>query len=447
MVYLAEHMALSSYRAIKRISKSHTGYQQLMQEVHILKSLKHPNIPIVYDIEEDENYSYIIEEYLEGESLKAYRLRLSNLSEKSVLDFTFQICDLIQYLHSFQSGILYLDLKPENIIVYQGRLKLLDFGAAIYQKEYKSVEKHFGTKVYMAPERLENQADQRSDIYSIGCLIYFLVTGSNYQPSQVSRKWIWIFVRNHGFFRIMERCLQSNPDKRFQSVPELWKSLYKLRKSGKFSNQSVISYQVAVAGSESRVGVTHIALLLARYAMEMNQNCVYVEWNQQSFLKKVDKICPAVKKVDNFYKLEHIRMIDRESFDDLSETSFQMIIKDYGVLNDENQKEFLEEELPILVLGTLPWEWEHSLHCLRMFCDCEQVLFLPNCANKVSSKHLEKELKGYPYVSVPYLTFFNQYHFSRKERKFLDSVMKYVVFLKERRGKEKDKNINAEEFL
>ena len=68
-----------------------------MKEVHILKSLKHPNIPIIYDIEEDEKYSYIIEEYLKGESLKAFRLRLSYLDERSIVDFTFQICDLIQY--------------------------------------------------------------------------------------------------------------------------------------------------------------------------------------------------------------------------------------------------------------------------------------------------------------------------------------------------------------
>ena len=67
-VFLAVHLGLEEYRAVKRVSKSFLNYEQFRREALILKELRHPGIPIVYDVEEDENYSYLIEEYLEGDS-------------------------------------------------------------------------------------------------------------------------------------------------------------------------------------------------------------------------------------------------------------------------------------------------------------------------------------------------------------------------------------------
>ena len=90
-VYLATHLGLQEVRAIKRISKASEGYRQFRKEGLILKSIRHPGIPIVYDLEEDEDYGYLIEEYLEGESLYALVKRLGSLSVKAAADLGIQI--------------------------------------------------------------------------------------------------------------------------------------------------------------------------------------------------------------------------------------------------------------------------------------------------------------------------------------------------------------------
>lgn len=351
-VYLAEHILLGTYRAIKRISKHQVGYHQLMNEVHILKSLNHPNIPIIYDIEEDENYSYIIEEYLEGESLKAYRLRLSHIDERSVLDFAFQICDLILYLHNLESSVLYLDLKPDNILINKGKLKLLDFGAALYEQQYADAGCYLATLNYAAPERWSNKADQRSDIYSIGCLLYFLVTGVNYQPSYCARRWAGIFVRNRRIYKLIEQCLKPEPSERFQSVEELMRKVELLSGKGELSKKNaVMSYSIAIAGSETRVGVTHTALAIASYVNTIHHNVVYVERNQSGFLKRFADTYPGVKEKQGCLMLNGIRFLEQEVKD-----VYQFCIYDYGMLTLDNIQSFLAQENRAVVVGGKPWE-------------------------------------------------------------------------------------------
>ena len=111
-VFLAEHIKLNSYRAIKCISKNHPLYELQRKEAQILKNLKHSCIPIIYDIEEDKDGSYIVEQYLEGDNLNDYVMSNGTLSEDIIVRFALQLCDLIQYLHSTTRPILYLDLKP-----------------------------------------------------------------------------------------------------------------------------------------------------------------------------------------------------------------------------------------------------------------------------------------------------------------------------------------------
>lgn len=400
-----------------------------MKEVHILKSLKHPNIPIIYDIEEDEKYSYIIEEYLKGESLKAFRLRLSYLDERSIVDFTFQICDLIQYLHTFHTGILYLDLKPDNILVYKGKLKLLDFGAAVYAEEYKDTSFHMATPGYMAPERLKNLADERSDIYSIGCLLYFLVTGTLYQPSCVSKKWTWILIRNHRFYKLIERCIKVAPSKRFQSVEEVKNYVRKVPRIGEINKESsVMSYCIALAGSEGRVGVTHIALALTSYVSKINGNSIYVEWNESGFLKEFVTYYPEVKERDGYWYVKHTRMQAREDWiSDTRKSHYRFIIKDYGKLSEANLEEFLRERNRILVTGTKPWEWKRTMFWMDKLCDCESILYMFNLSNEENQQKIMRNAFCKFCISVPYLKklFYDSDY--QKEKIVFDSVIRYVV--------------------
>lgn len=428
-VYLARHVVLDTYRAIKRIPKKHKAYGKLMKEVHILKSLKHPNIPIVYDIEEDEKYSYIIEEYLPGESLKAFRMRLSHLDERSIVDFTFQICDLIQYLHSFQTKILYLDLKPENIVIYKGQLKLVDFGASVYDAEYNENFCDMGTPGYFAPERLNHQADERSDIYSIGCLLYFLVTGTAYQSTCVSEKWAWILVRNRKIYKLIERCIKVVPSQRFQSVTELKNCLKKVQGKEKANHvSSVMSYSIALAGSDRRTGVTHIALAITSFMARVNRSAVYVEWNENNHLRELVTCDSRVKKKEEYYQLYHTKMREKEQCLEESEMEqYRFLIKDYGKLTERNLEEFLKEKHPVIVSGEKPWEWNKGLYWMDKLCDCENVMYIVNLSNEAKLHQIAEGVFCNHCIHMPY---FADPFFEKgigKEGAVLEKLIQYIV--------------------
>ena len=121
-------MELEEYRAIKQVAKTCTDYSQFRKEALILKTIRHPGIPIVYDLEEDEDYSYLIEEYLEGDSLYALISETGHFSKAMTIRYGIQICHLVNILHSARpTPILYLDLQPKNLIICHDTVKLIDF--------------------------------------------------------------------------------------------------------------------------------------------------------------------------------------------------------------------------------------------------------------------------------------------------------------------------------
>ena len=176
-VYLATHLVLDEKRAIKRISKASQAYSRFRQEGLIMKSIRHPGIPIVYDFEEDESYGYLIEEYLEGDSLFDIVREQGALSAARTVSIGIQICHLVHHLHSARANpILYLDLQPKNLLLCRGTVKLVDFGRAALAGETGGA---VGTPGCAAPEQYAGEVpDERTDVYGVGAVLYFLRTGS-----------------------------------------------------------------------------------------------------------------------------------------------------------------------------------------------------------------------------------------------------------------------------
>ena len=114
-------------RAIKQIPRKEADATPVLSEALLLKNLKHPGIPIVFDLEEDEKNIYVIEEYIAGESLEAFALHQSKISEKKIIQIGIQLCDILIYLHGQKpSPLLYLDMKPEHIFLCAGQVRLVD---------------------------------------------------------------------------------------------------------------------------------------------------------------------------------------------------------------------------------------------------------------------------------------------------------------------------------
>lgn len=131
-VYLAEHIRLNVYRAIKCIPKDTSLVSSPSSEATLLKNLNHPGIPIIYDIEEDEHFFYIIEEFIQGQSIDTF-VSYQKISHELLIKLGIQLCDILDYLHHLMPyPILYQDLKPEHIIVCGNQIKLIDFGIASF---------------------------------------------------------------------------------------------------------------------------------------------------------------------------------------------------------------------------------------------------------------------------------------------------------------------------
>lgn len=151
-------------------------------EAHLLADLMHPNLPRIYEHFAENDRSYLVMDFIEGQTLEEY-LGLKGggpLPVDQVITWAEQLCDVLNYLHSHQPPIIFRDLKPANVMISEsGHVYLIDFGIA---RIFKPGKQHdtvaLGSPGYAAPEQYgKAQSSPRSDIYSLGALLHHLLTG------------------------------------------------------------------------------------------------------------------------------------------------------------------------------------------------------------------------------------------------------------------------------
>lgn len=236
-VYLAENVNLETLWAIKKISKNDNLVKKLPIESNILKKLNHPALPRIVDIIESREYIYIVQDFIEGISLDKKLEKAGKFSEKKVIKWSKQICDVLIYLHSYKPNpIIYRDMKPSNIILTPwGDIKLVDFGVA---REYKNSNKndtvYIGTRGYAAPEQYGGgQSNVKTDIYSFGVTLFHLLTGQGPHKFQSGIKLPESFRGNisHKMIQVISKCTRYNPEERYQTAYELKKDIEELERN------------------------------------------------------------------------------------------------------------------------------------------------------------------------------------------------------------------------
>jgi serine/threonine protein kinase len=251
-VYKAEHRLMGRTVALKTVrgefTNSPTAVSRFRNEVRSAARLSHPNIVTAFDAEHAGSIHFLAMEFVDGESLDQVVARSGPLSIEHAIDVVQQVADGLQ--HAFGHGMVHRDIKPQNLMLDEaGRVRILDFGLARFVRDEFSEasssgvsagitaeHRTLGTPDYIAPEQVSDArtSDIRSDIYSIGCTLYFLLTGQppfpNGSPMETMSAHLHLQPPSIATFRndvpasvasIIEQMIAKSPDGRFQTPDEL----------------------------------------------------------------------------------------------------------------------------------------------------------------------------------------------------------------------------------
>jgi serine/threonine protein kinase len=230
-VYRADDLTLGQPVALKFLPDDAARDQNLLErfknEVRIARRVSHPNVCRVYDVGEVESHVFFTMEYVDGEDLASLLRRIGRLPEDKALDIARQLCAGLAAAHT--KGVLHRDLKPANIMLDgRGQVVITDFGLAGVADQIRGDEVRSGTPAYMAPEQLEGkEVSTRSDIYSLGLVLYEVFTGKRAFSAESlrahgdrtpSRPSSVVKDLNPVIERVILRCLEAEPSARPANV-------------------------------------------------------------------------------------------------------------------------------------------------------------------------------------------------------------------------------------
>lgn len=221
-VLLVQHVE-SQRIYVKKVQRVYNKdvYQTLMK-------LHDRHIPQIYECVEDDGQLTIIEEYVQGESLSEHIQKNGVYTETEVVSMIQTLCRVLDLLHHFHPPIIHRDLKPENIIMTNdGILKLVDFNTAKqFRADQESDTVLIGTREFAAPEQYGfAQSDARTDIYALGVMINYLLTGRYPKEKLYHSENDQKRYRGGALADIIGKCTAFSPDMRYQDISELQKAL------------------------------------------------------------------------------------------------------------------------------------------------------------------------------------------------------------------------------
>jgi eukaryotic-like serine/threonine-protein kinase len=238
-VYLAEDQELGRRVAIKILNDRHANDAQFIErfrrEAKNAAALNHPNIVSIYDRGEAEDTYYIAMEYLDGRTLKELVVGRGPAPVNVAVEYARQILSALRFAH--RHGIVHRDIKPHNVLVdREGRVKVTDFGIALAgTSQMTEAGSIVGTAQYLSPEQARGtEVDQRSDLYSLGVVLYELLTGQTPfdgdTPVEIAMKHLSATPRPPSQIRrdvprdldlVVMRALAKDPSARYQSADEM----------------------------------------------------------------------------------------------------------------------------------------------------------------------------------------------------------------------------------
>src|SRR5574341_126768 len=268
VVYKAQDTKLDRTVALKflphHLTESEQDKARFIQEAKAASALNHPNITTIHDISENMGAQFIIMEHIEGPTLK--ELSSSELALKNIIEIAIQLCQGLQAAH--QKQIIHRDIKSDNVKIAPGnRVKIMDFGLAKLKSATPLTKAGttVGTVAYMSPEQAQGrEVDQRTDIWSLGVVLYEMLTGKlpfrgeyeqaiiysilNEEPELVTSLRSAIPVELE---QVLDKALAKNVNKRYENADELLRDLRQVQQNLKNSTSPVSSKSIAVLPLEN----------------------------------------------------------------------------------------------------------------------------------------------------------------------------------------------------
>lgn len=345
-------------------------------------------------MEEDEEAYYIIEEYVEGESLEALMLQSSFITLNFIYQTLLEVANILDYLHHLKpKTLIYQDLKAEHVIIGKDGVRLIDFGIATYLEEPGNKFQNYGTPEFCAPEKSAQAiVNVQTDVYSIGKLLEELINAEGERESQC-------------LMHIAKKATSLDLTERYDSVGAFRADLveYMQSKKNPISKKHLLK-KIVVAGSQPRIGTTHISISLTDYLNQQNILCVYRE-------KNLSKDMKIAMEQDGFSK--EGGLYRRKNFLGMPEYGEGVMVQvpqdavevlDYGA---DIEGALLEEgDMFLLVIGSREWEWENTEAAYEKVKHKEGLFLISNYGNKKQSKLQAKKygttVYGFPLDESPF---------------------------------------------
>lgn len=251
MVFEADDLLKKTTVAVKILKEEfaadEVSVQRFINESKAVLMLSHPNIVKIFDVSVKGEYKYIVMEYIDGITLKAYMQRKGMLSVKETIAYSIQILRALEHAHL--GGVVHRDIKPQNIMLLRsGQIKVTDFGIAKLPdaKTLTATDKAIGTVYYISPEQAagEKGIDRRTDLYSVGVLMYEMITGKlpfdGENPVSIALKQISEEPKPprelnpdipEGLEQIILFAMEKDKDKRFQTATQMIDLLKRVREN------------------------------------------------------------------------------------------------------------------------------------------------------------------------------------------------------------------------
>ncbi len=251
MVFEADDLLKKTTVAVKILKEEfaadEVSVQRFINESKAVLMLSHPNIVKIFDVSVKGEYKYIVMEYIDGITLKAYMQRKGTLSVKETIAYSIQILRALEHAHL--GGVVHRDIKPQNIMLLKsGQIKVTDFGIAKLPdaKTLTATDKAIGTVYYISPEQAagEKGIDRRTDLYSVGVLMYEMITGKlpfdGENPVSIALKQISEEPKPPhelnpdipaGLEQIILFAMEKDKDKRFQTATQMIDLLKRVREN------------------------------------------------------------------------------------------------------------------------------------------------------------------------------------------------------------------------